>query len=221
MFFRAVIFDLDGTLLDTLEDLAAAANRILAEAGLPGHPVKRYRYFVGDGLQVLIRRILPEHLREPYRIEQLAAAFKKDYGRSWRQATKPYAGIGTMLTNLQKSGISLNVLSNKPHDFTELCVSHFFPAWKFDQIIGLRPGAKRKPDPAGALEIADRLGMSPAEIAYLGDTDTDMMTARAAGMYPLGAAWGFRTVAELEESGARRVLVHPGELPSVITAMPD
>lgn len=213
---KAVIFDLDGTLLDTLDDLADSANRVLAAAGLPTHPVDRYRYFVGDGVRVLVERILPENLRDGDRIERLMSAFRDDYGKNWHAKTRMYDGIDAMLTSLQQQKISLNILSNKPHDFTQMCVSRFMAQWHFSTVLGQRPGVPRKPDPASALEIAAGIGVSPAEILYLGDTATDMKTARAAGMFAVGALWGFRTAGELEEHGAARLVRHPLELPELM-----
>lgn len=218
MRFKAVIFDLDGTLLDTLDDLADAGNRVLAAAGLPTHPVDRYRYFVGDGVRVLVERILPESLRDGEHIERLMAAFRDDYGRNWHVRTRMYDGVDGMLTALQRRQIPLNILSNKPHDFTRLCVRKFMGQWHFSTVLGHRPGTPRKPDPAPALEIAAGIGVPPAEILYLGDTATDMKTARAAGMYAAGALWGFRTAAELEENGAVRLVRHPMELPELFQA---
>jgi len=212
MRFKAIIFDLDGTLLDTLEDLADAGNRVLAAAGLPVHPVDEYRYFVGDGLLKLVERILPEKIRDREHIERLANDFRVDYGSNWRVKTQLYEGIGSMLSALQEKGIGLNVLSNKPHEFTEACVREFLGKWDFQVVLGQRPGLARKPDPVGALEIAGKIGFLPGDILYLGDTATDMKTAVAAGMYAVGALWGFRTADELEENGAVRLVRHPGEL---------
>lgn len=218
MRFKAVIFDLDGTLLDTLEDLADAGNRVLAAAGLPTHPVDRYRYFVGDGVRALVERILPEQVRDPENIERLMAAFRDDYAKNWHVRTRVYDGVGVMLSALQQQYLFLNVLSNKPHDFTRLCVDQFLGGWNFSTVVGQRPGVPRKPDPVSALEIAAGINVPPAEIVYLGDTATDMKTARAAGMYPVGALWGFRTAEELEASGASRLVRHPLELPELIQA---
>lgn len=212
MHYKAVIFDLDGTLLDTLEDLAAAGNRVLTAAGLPVHPVASYRYFVGEGLRVLIERIVPADRREPELLAGLAAAFSEDYGRNWHVRTRVYDGIPELLNGLQAKGMMLNVLSNKPHDFTLLCVRELLPGWQFRQVSGQQPDIARKPDPAGALRIAERIGLAPAEILYLGDTATDMRTAVAAGMHPLGALWGFRTAEELLANGAAAVLRRPTDL---------
>ncbi len=212
MKYRAVIFDLDGTLLDTLDDLADAANRVLAVAGHPVHPRDAYRYFVGNGLQTLIRRILPQDRRDNEEAGRLIQAFREDYGRNWHVKTRLYDGVDAMLTGLRQRGIILAVLSNKPDDFTRICVRQFLGGWRFEVVLGQRAGVPRKPDPAGALEIAGLLDLPPAEILYLGDSDTDMKTARAAGMFPVGAAWGFRTAEELRESGAGRLADRPEEL---------
>lgn len=212
MNYSAVIFDLDGTLLDTLDDLADSCNRVLDDAGLPRHPVDTYRYFVGDGLATLITRILPEGLRDEKHIEELGRAFRKDYSTNWKVKTKQYEGIDFMLTGLQDMSFSLNVLSNKPHEFTDLCIQDFFSSWSFDVILGQKAGMAKKPDPAGALEIAQTIKVSPAEVLYVGDTATDMQTAVAAGMYPVGALWGFRTEDELRKNGAQQLISDPREL---------
>ncbi len=212
MRYRAVIFDLDGTLLDTLDDLADAANRVLTVAGLPVHPRDAYRYFVGNGLQTLIRRILPQDRRNDEEVGRLSLAFREDYGRNWHVQTSLYDGVAAMLTGLRERGVVLAVLSNKPDDFTRICVRRFLDGWRFEAVLGQRSGVPAKPDPGGALEIAGLLDLPPAEILYLGDSDTDMKTARAAGMFPVGAAWGFRTAEELRASGAGEVAGRPEEL---------
>jgi phosphoglycolate phosphatase len=209
---KAVIFDLDGTLLDTLDDLADAGNRVLAAAGLPVHSVARYRYFVGDGLAALILRILPEEMRSEEEVQRMALAFREVYAENWNAKTKVYRGIDTLLNGLQKNEVPMNVLSNKPHDFTRLCVGEFLGQWIFAHVLGNRAGLAKKPDPAGALEIAENLGLAPSEIVYVGDTATDMRTAVNAGMYPVGALWGFRTAEELKQSGAARLAERPEEV---------
>lgn len=212
MRYKAIIFDLDGTLLDTLDDLADAGNRVLAAAGLPVHPVDRYRFFVGDGLQALIERIMPPERRDSAQLAALAEAFREDYGRNWAVRTRLYDGVAPLLTALQAEGLAMNVLSNKPDDFTRLCVGKFLPDWSFREVLGQRPGVARKPDPAGALHIAEKLGFPPSAILYLGDTATDMKTAVAAGMHPVGALWGFRTAEELRAGGAAELAAQPLEV---------
>ncbi|MCL7488277.1 MAG: HAD family hydrolase [Desulfobulbaceae bacterium] len=209
---KAVIFDLDGTLLDTLEDLADAGNQVLAAAGLPVHPVESYRYFVGDGLVALIRRILPEERRSDEEVLRMTQAFREVYAVNWNAKTRLYTGVDTLLSGLQENGVAMNVLSNKPHDFTRICVREFLGRWTFAHVLGNREGLAKKPDPAGALEIAGKLGLAPSHILYVGDTATDMKTAVAAGMYAVGALWGFRTAGELEESGAACLAQRPEEV---------
>ena len=209
MKYQAVIFDLDGTLLDTLEDLANAGNRVLHAEGFPVYSVDEYRYFVGDGLQSLVERILPEEKRS------------RDYGKNWKVKTRLYGGIDSMLDDLVNRQIRLNVLSNKPQDFTEACVHYFLSDWPFFNVFGQRSGRPKKPDPAGALELARLLGIDPSEVLYLGDTATDMITAQAAGMIPIGALWGFRDEEELKKNGAVHLLSHPDELLQLLSREGD
>ena len=175
-----------------------------------------YRYFVGDGLETLVERILPEEKRTPETISLVASDFKEDYRLNWKVKSRIYPGIEEMLNGLQQAGLTLSVLSNKPHEFTRVCVQQLLPAWNFDPLLGARADVPKKPDPAGAVEIAARLQLDPAEILYLGDTATDMKTATAAGMYPVGALWGFRTAAELTESGAARLISRPQQFLELI-----
>jgi phosphoglycolate phosphatase len=208
MSFKAVVFDLDGTLLDTLQDLADACNRVLAHHDFPVHPVAAYRYFVGDGLQTLIERIVPAG-QSPEVIGKLLLDFMEDYQQNWNVQSCMYAGIDQMLDSLQAAGLTLSVLSNKPHEFTVLCVEQLLPAWQFSPVFGARSEVPKKPDPAGAVEIANILQLDPTEILYLGDTATDMKTAKGAGMFAVGVLWGFRTEEELKQSGADRVIASP------------
>jgi phosphoglycolate phosphatase len=204
-----VIFDLDGTLLDTLEDLADSVNAVLAEQGFPVHPVESYRYFVGDGAAVLISRVLPEAHRDAAIQKTCLRRFREEYALRWKNKTLPYDGVLLMLAKMQKLGMKLAVLSNKPHDATEQCVRELLPGIRFDAVVGQVDGKPRKPDPAGALAIAQQLGVLPQEVLYLGDTATDMKTAVSAGMYPVGVLWGFRSAGELETNGARTLIARP------------
>jgi len=210
--YYAILFDLDGTLLDTLYDIGNAMNHVLAVAGLPVHSLDDYRYFVGDGAAELVRRTLPENKRGEAEIQQYLEAFKKYYGQHWQALTRPYEGIPEMLDALTRSGMKMAILSNKPHDFTRMCVDELLSDWRFDAVFGLRESVPRKPHPAGALEIAECLDLAPTEFLYLGDTAIDMKTAQAAGMFPLGALWGFRSREELIGSGAEAVIHHPLEI---------
>ena len=209
---KAVLFDLDGTLLDTLEDLADSMNAALSSLGLPPHPMADYRIFVGDGVEQLGRRVLPKDRPDEQLARRVVAAMLQEYGRRWDRKTRPYEGIPQLLDALSKRGIALAILSNKPEDFVQMLVSKFLPAGAFAAVRGQRAGSSRKPDPAQALDISQALGAAPAEFVFLGDTNTDMRTAASAGMHPVGALWGFRSARELSESGARDLISRPEEL---------
>lgn len=210
--YKAVVFDLDGTLLDTLEDLGDAVNRVLAKRGFPTHPMDAYRYFVGDGSAILVERAVPESARGTDVYRECLAAFMADYDQSWKVKTRLYEGIPEMLGALTARGIDMAILSNKSHGFTVTCVQDLLPEWRFAAVFGLRDDVPRKPDPAGAIEIAGILGMAPEQIIYLGDTAIDMQTAVSAGMFPIGALWGFRTGEELLKNGAAALIEHPNDL---------
>lgn len=213
MGFKAVIFDLDGTLLDTLRDLADAANASLSHYGFPEHPVDAYRYFVGDGLQTLIQRIVPDSATEDD-VKKLMEKFTELYTTMWNVHTTPYPGVLDMLTSLTDGGCVLAVLSNKPHKFTQICVQNLFPEVSFTFVYGKRDGVAKKPDPVGALEIAEKMNLSVNEILYVGDTATDMQTGNRAGMKTVGAEWGFRTREELEKNNAWKIAKTPAEVVS-------
>ncbi|MFC1676797.1 HAD family hydrolase [Planctomycetota bacterium] len=209
MNFKAVLFDLDGTLLDTLGDLADSANAALAELGFAGHPVESYRYFVGDGMDMLVRRILPSESLDEQTISRCLSAIKEQYSRRWADKTKPYPGVSELLSALDQRQIAKTILSNKPHEFTVLTVEKLLGDFSFDIVRGVSDETPKKPDPAGALRIAEELSVEPAEILYLGDTDTDMRTANAADMYAAGVLWGFREAEELKANGAKTLLETP------------
>lgn len=210
--YDAVIFDLDGTLLDTLADLADSMNHVLERRGLPPHALAAYKRFVGDGIENLVLRALPEEMRTQDTIAGCLVEMRSEYGRRWADKTRPYDGIPALLDALVARGLKLAVLSNKPNDFTQLTVARLLPVWRFEAVVGLRAGAPRKPDPSSALQIVDALALPPQRFLYVGDTDTDMKTARAAGMYAVGALWGFRTAAELSANGAQSLIGRPEEL---------
>jgi len=210
--YKAVIFDLDGTLLDTIEDLADSMNFVLESAGFRGYPAEDYKYFVGSGMRHLITRVLPEHVQTEENIEYFQAKIEEEYRKRSNIRTKPYKGIPELLKGLEASGIPMSVLSNKPHDLTVLTINEYFPGHRFAAILGARPDVPKKPDPASALGIASILNLPPSEIVYLGDTGIDMMTSKAAGMFAVGALWGFRTADELVENGADALIEKPEDL---------
>ena len=212
MKYKAIIFDLDGTLLNTLDDLGNAVNRVLSDMGFPTHTIDEYRSFIGDGVEKLINRVLPEEDRDEDTIRACLQGYQEDYHKNWNVHTRPYEGIPDLLDALQERELKVAVLSNKPHDAANLCVTELLPRWRFDVVLGHRDGTPHKPDPAGALEISQRLNIPPAEFLYLGDSGVDMATAISARMFPVGALWGFREADELEESGAKALISHPQEV---------
>ncbi len=213
--FDAVLFDLDGTLLDTLADIADAVNAVLTRAGLPTHETEAYKRFVGEGVVRLVEQALPADRRDATTLATTGLAVRAEYGRCWRRKTRPYPEIAKMLDALVERGIRLAVLSNKPHDFTEEAVAHFLKRWLFAAVVGAGD-YPIKPDPAGALAIAERMALPPKRFLYLGDSGVDMQTAAAAGMYPVGALWGFRGADELTAAGAAELIERPDGLLALI-----
>ena len=211
---KAVIFDLDGTLLDTLQDLADSGNAVLAARGFPIHPIDDYRTFIGNGMLNLVRDIFPAGYRpaEGDETEEMLLEYRAAYARNWQNTTVPFPGIAELLDELTAAGVPIGVLSNKAHDFTEKCVEAFLPGWKWDVVLGARDGIERKPYPTGAFEAAEILGIAPADCYFIGDSDVDIMTALNAGMVPVGVSWGFRPVTELLEAGAETILGIPADL---------
>ena len=212
MNFKAVLFDLDGTLLDTLEDIALAMNAVLINAGFPAHPVKAYRGFVGEGIVNLVQRALPERCGDERTVQQHVSAMIDEYGRHWADHTRPYPEIPELLSALTAREIKMAVLSNKMHDFTQEMVQSLLGNWRFEEVLGAQPSIPRKPEPAGALLISRQCGVLPEEFLYVGDSNTDMQTAVNAGMYPVGALWGFQSVDQLLSAGAQRLIAKPLEL---------
>lgn len=206
---KAIIFDLDGTLLDTLEDIALSANYALSTLGFETQEIVKYRYFVGEGVIKLFENIFASNPQTPMLIAEAVKLFEEHYRTQFYQNTKPYEGIAKMLTFLQKKGFKMAILSNKPDSFTKMCALRYFRKWHFEVVYGAREGVPRKPDPTGALDIAEVLGMDPKACYFLGDTCIDMQTANRANMMALGAVWGFREEKELKENGALHTMQHP------------
>jgi phosphoglycolate phosphatase len=215
--YPGIIFDLDGTLLDTIEDLADSMNQVLTDLGFPTHTLGAYKYFVGEGVEALIRRALPEDQLRPELLDQCLGAFREEYGRRWENKTRPYPGIPELLDHLTGLGLKMAILSNKLDQFTRIMVARLLPRWRFDPVFGARPSVPKKPDPAGALEIAASLNLAPNNFVYLGDTGIDMKTASTAGMVPVGVLWGFRPADELRAQGARWLIEKPGDLVSLLS----
>jgi phosphoglycolate phosphatase len=207
-----MIFDLDGTLLNTLEDIAQSMNAALMALGAPTHPVEDYRTLVGRGMEILAFNVLPENRRDPATVTDCVNAMRKEYGRTWAQTTTPYAGITELLALLAERNIKTAVLSNKADVFTKQSVAHFFSAHRFELVLGSSTSFPNKPDPAGALHIASSLGVEPGNCFFIGDSDVDMQTANNAGMIPMGVLWGFRTAEELLANGAKYLVRTPAEI---------
>lgn len=209
---KAFLFDLDGTLIDSLADLAAAVNRMLVEHGYPERELEVFPRYIGDGVRQLVERALPEQARSKENIEACLRDYQRHYAEGWHDKTVVYAGIQELLTELKARGFKVGCISNKPHRFTTLCCDHFFPAGTFDVVLGQRDEVPRKPDPAGALEAAALMGVDVTECAYVGDSGIDMSFARNSGMTGIGVSWGFRSVEELRENGAALIVDHPVEI---------
>jgi phosphoglycolate phosphatase len=212
----AVAFDLDGTLLDTLADLSDSMNAVLVREGYPPHPADAYRHFVGDGMAMLVRRALPPGCGDRPLVQRCMESMEAEYGRRWNCKTRPYAGVPVLLDALRRHGVAAAVLSNKPEAFVRLIIERLMGEWRFHPVLGARPGLPHKPDPTGALQVTAALGLTPRRIAYVGDSGIDMRTATAAGMQAIGAAWGFRSVAELRLSGASWIAADPRDLISLL-----
>lgn len=208
---RAVIFDLDGTLVDSVGDIAAAMNAVLVARGLPTHAEAAYRGMLGWGMRRLVERALPDADPDPTTLETVLAAMQEAYGRRPLVLTRPYPGIPELLDDLDRRGVPAAVLSNKPDGLTQVVVEGLFPG-RFRRVQGDRAGVPRKPDPSAARSICEGLGVPPAEVLLVGDTAVDMETARNAGTAGAGALWGYRPAEELRRAGAGALLAHPSEV---------
>lgn len=215
--FTSFIFDLDGTLLNTLADLGGACNTLLASHGWPQHPVDAYRMMVGNGFRLLVSRCLPESVSRALTDEELdafVAEGKKNYNARLTESTRPYPGMTETIQGLREKGCRLGVISNKPDAQTGLLVEHFFPG-AFDVVHGHRQGLPLKPDPEPVFAVMREMQADPASSVYVGDSSVDMMTASRAGLPSVGCAWGFRGEEELRASGAGQIIRAPKELLAV------
>lgn len=203
--FKAVIFDLDGTLIDSKEDLADATNRMLAAEGYPLWPVEQYGLFLGKGIRNLVCCALPPDKREDSVIDRCRDLTLADYARNCIVKTRLYPGIAQVLDTLSASGVKMAVLSNKPHEVVLTIMDRLFGRWHFVRAVGAGAGLPMKPDPEAVAVLCREMGVSASEVLYVGDSDVDMFTARAAGVKALGVEWGFRGREELERSGAWQI----------------
>ncbi len=209
---RLIVFDLDGTLLNSLEDLADSANWVLEQHGFPTHPVDAYRYFVGDGVRKLIERILPQEERTEARIEQCRQEFVAYYKVHMEDKTSVYEGITELLVELKNRGLKIAVATNKVHIAVKPLMEKYFPEIRFDSMIGQREGVPVKPAPQIMFDILRETGCEPSEALHVGDTATDMQLAHNAGVTPVGVLWGYRPLEELQEAGAKFIIEKPEEL---------
>ena len=210
MAVKAIIFDLDGTLVDSLEDLADSTNYCLKALGMPVHKTEDYKMIIGTGTRELCRKALPaEHVELTDKLLEMTLAH---YAQNYMNKTKPYAGVVEALDELSWRGLHLGVLSNKPDDFVNLITRQMFGPTRFEMIVGQQDGVPTKPDPTGVLNMLKEMQVGPEEALYVGDSGSDMQTARAAGMCPVGVSWGFRSREELTAGGAKHIIDKPGEL---------
>lgn len=210
---KAVIFDLDGTLTDTLKSIWKSANLALADVGLPPFDIDRYRYFVGDGAAELVKRaLIADGDKELVLFDKMSESYRKHFEKYVNYEVRPYEGIRELLHALKEKGILLAVNSNKPQDRTVNVIEENFGKGTFDILVGQSDERARKPAPDGMFYIMERLGLMKDEVIYLGDTCVDMKTGRSAGVFTVGALWGFRDRQELEENHADAIIEHPMEL---------
>lgn len=201
-----VIFDLDGTLLNTIADLAAAANYALEQAGYPTHSSEAYPYFVGNGVSKLLERVLPEDMRSAENVEKLRVYFKEYYGANMTRHTRPYEGIQDLLSTLRERGINVAVASNKYQTAVDKLVRHYFPTIEWAAIEGQKEGVPVKPDPSIVFEILSKCPTPKSQVLYVGDSGVDMDTARRAGVTSIGVTWGFRPEKELRSHFADNIV---------------
>jgi len=209
--FDAAVFDLDGTLLNTLDDIADSVNLVLSEMGFPTHDLSAYKRFVGEGVMVLIQRVLPEEKRDQETIARAAILVFKEYQKRWNSKTHPYEGIAELLDGMSGLGMKLAILSNKPDEYMKESVESFLNKWVFDPILGVGKFPP-KPNLAGARFIVERLGVAVDRVIYIGDSGVDMQTATDCGFFPVGALWGFRERDELIENGAKELVRKPQDI---------
>jgi phosphoglycolate phosphatase len=212
MKFKAVLFDLDGTLLDTIGDLTDSMNIALNHLGFPRQDEESCKVFVGDGVEMFAFRALPENNRDQATVTKCVALMRQEYTKRWANKTRPYNGIPQLLDGLISRNLEMAILSNKPHDSAKEMVAALLSEWRFNPIIGAQPTMPKKPDPTLARQISRELGIPSEQFLYLGDTGTDMKTAQASGMFAVGASWGFRSAEELEHAGAEVLVKHPREV---------
>jgi len=212
---KLIIFDLDGTLLNSLVDIADAVNFVLEENNFPTHKFESYKQFIGNGIEVLAKKALPKNITDDAFLD-LFKQIQSSYKHRQNTKTAPYKGIENLLKELNLKAIKIAVLSNKPHEFVEPTVKRYFKDIKFDLMYGSRVGVERKPNPEAVFEILDILKISKKDSVFVGDTATDINTGVNAGVDTIGVTWGFRTFNELKNAGARNIVYSPNQILRII-----
>jgi phosphoglycolate phosphatase len=210
--YAAIIFDLDGTLVNSVEDIADCMNRVLLAHGYPTHSYSDFKLMVGEGLKNLTERCLPKNELSDSNIACCFSKMMEEYGRHYAEKSHLYSGISELLDAASKAGVKMSILSNKADELTQKICSKLLNHWKFELILGHGERFPRKPNPSSAMYIAQSLNLQPENILYMGDTAVDMKTANAAGMFSVGVTWGFREREELEANGAKLIINSPQEL---------
>lgn len=216
MTFKALVFDMDGTLLDTLEDLADSTNFALNAHGFNSQPTEAYRYFVGSGARTLIERALPEDSRDDATIETCLATYKEHYQGNWSNKTAIYAGLKELLDAATAQGLALAILTNKPQHFANQCVDLFLADWTWQAVQGQVEGVPLKPSAEISSKVTEQLNLEPSEVLYIGDTNVDMATAKNANYESVGVTWGFRTEQELRDAGAQHIVHTPMDILKIL-----
>lgn len=216
MKLKAVLFDLDGTLLDTLPDIRDAMNAVLARHDLPQYDMESYREMIGWGIGRLAELAIPKELRSEVDVADLAEEMRRAYVSHPLESSVPFEGVPELIEALHTAGVPMGVLSNKVHELTQLLITRAWGEGVFRAVYGARDDLPMKPHPEAAQRIASELGVKPYEVVFVGDTAIDMETAQVAGMYPVGVSWGYREVEELWMHGAAMVVSSPDEIPPLI-----
>lgn len=212
---KAVLFDLDGTLVNSLGDLAEATNRALAAGGFPAREVEEFKLFAGDGMPKMLERALPEGNKSPETVQRLLTVLKSYYIEHYADKSTPYDGVPELIAELKKRGFIVAVVTNKLQEMAEVVVNKFYGD-AFDRVFGMREGIPAKPDPTMALLAMRELGVTPEECVFVGDSGMDVATGVNSGALPVGELWGFRGEEELRKNGARYIISRPEELLKII-----
>lgn len=210
------IFDLDGTLINSIEDLADATNYALDKCGFPTHPVEKYNYFVGDGVNNLLLRSIPKEYHSEETIQKVKNIYSEYYSEHYYDKTYIYDGILPLLKNLKDKGIKLAIASNKPDEFTKVIISKLFGTEVFNYVQGNKANIPHKPEPQIIYQVMNSLCVEKSQVVMIGDTDVDIRTGKNAGIYTIGCLWGFRERTELEKAGADYIVSTPEAIENII-----